>query len=259
MRDRTAVRASTRTVNGRRSRLDAVRRGPALFARTGLATPTITIFVAAHIPLALIMDRAPTVATIHAAATFALGLWWALSGGKLDRVAVVVCYVAGAEVLWRMTDAQVYWEFGKYACSAILLMTLLRHSRLKPPLLPAAYFMLLLPSVALSINSLTVAELRSQLSFNLSGPFALMVCAWFFSGFQYPRKRFATCSCTHRSGACDRRRDGVGHVFRLRHCFPDASNFSGGFGRTRCRVSWASGCWPCSSPSRAVRRAPCDF
>jgi O-antigen ligase len=94
---------------------------------------------------------------------------------------MVVGYIAGAEVLWRMTEAQINWEFGKYAASAIMLIALFRAGRLRPPVLAILFFVLLLPSAALTMSKETFAVARDYLSFNLSGPLALTVCAWFFS------------------------------------------------------------------------------
>src|SRR5262245_26184956 len=79
------------------------------------------LFLAAHVPLALAMDRDPQrVATPHAWLTLAAGVWVALSG-RIDRVAVLVGYMVGAEVLWRMTDAQTPWEYAKYAAVVVML------------------------------------------------------------------------------------------------------------------------------------------
>jgi hypothetical protein len=139
------------------------------------------VFLAAHIPLAMLIDRFPTLATVHALGVLALGVWWACHGDRLGHVIVVTGYIAGAEVLWRMTGAQVNWEFGKYAVSGVLILAMLRNRAHLPPAIPIGYFALLLPSVTLTLNNHDWAVARNQISFNLSGPFALMICAWFFS------------------------------------------------------------------------------
>jgi hypothetical protein len=63
-------------------------------------------------------------------------------------------------------------------------MALLRTGRIKWAILPMLYFLLLLPSAFLSFQSLGLEYARKSLSFNLSGPFALMVCVWFFSNLK---------------------------------------------------------------------------
>jgi O-antigen ligase len=144
----------------------------------------VVLFFAAHIPLALAMERLPAVATTHAYAILAIGAWLAVTSKSPQQVAMVLAYITGAEVLWRMTGAQVYWEFGKYAGSAIALLALLRHKWLKPPLLAFAYFVFLLPSVMLTLANQDLSGARDQISFNLSGPFAILMCAWFFAHLQ---------------------------------------------------------------------------
>jgi O-antigen ligase len=138
-------------------------------------------FLAAHYPLALVMREFSQVATLHALLVFIIGLSWALFGRKPLQVGFVGAYVTGAEVLWRMTDAKIPWEFGKYAVVIIFLAALLRVPGWKLPALPFLYFMLLLPSIAVTVANLAPEEARKQISFNLSGPLALMVSAWFFS------------------------------------------------------------------------------
>jgi len=139
------------------------------------------IFIAAHIPLAYAMSGSSVISTLHAAATLIACLYFAVLGKKIEHVAYGAAYIIGAEVLWRMTGAQVPWEFGKYATSLIFIIPMARGSRLQGPLLPFLYFVLLLPSCVLTLINETLMEAREQISFNLSGPFALMVCALFFS------------------------------------------------------------------------------
>ncbi|MGH9365058.1 MAG: O-antigen ligase family protein [Thermoanaerobaculia bacterium] len=109
-----------------------------------------------------------------------MGLWWASLGQDLARVACVGAYITGAEVLWRMTGAHVFWEFGKYATALIFLVYLIRTGGLRPPPAIFLYFALLLPSITLTLANGTLAEARNDVSFNLSGPFVLMVSVWFF-------------------------------------------------------------------------------
>lgn len=138
-------------------------------------------FVAAHVPLALLVRQFTLVATAHALAALVAGLGLALFGRRPMQVGYVAAYIVGAEVLWRMSDAAVPWEFGKYAVAFLFIVALLRLPQLKAPGLSFIYFGLLLPSAALTCAQLPAAEAQQQISFNLSGPFALAVAAWFFA------------------------------------------------------------------------------
>lgn len=150
------------------------------------------IFVLAHIPLALAMRQYPQVATIHALGTLLVGMRWAITKGAERNTAYVAAYITGAEVLWRMTQADVVWEFGKYATSIILITSLLRNGRLRMPLLPVLYFALLTPAIVPTVmeDYFGIEQIRQFLSFHLSGPFALVVCAWFFSHVEFTLAQF---------------------------------------------------------------------
>lgn len=156
--------------------------------RAGL--PAAVLFVAAHAALALVMRQVGQLATLHALAVFAAGMGVALFGRRPMQVAYFAAYAAGAEVLWRMCDAQVPWEFGKYATVMLLVAALVRVPRLRLPALPLAYLALLLPSALLTLVNLSAEEARQQLSFNLSGPLALAACAVFFAHARLDRGQF---------------------------------------------------------------------
>jgi hypothetical protein len=152
----------------------------------------LLLFLLFHVPLALLMRKVPGIATTHALLTLSVGLLWAVSRQRLERVAYWGAYITGAEVLWRMTGAHVSWEFGKYAAAAVCIVAIVRSGFRKGPALPLVYFCLLLPSLGLALLELHPAEARNTISFNLSGPFALMVSAWFFSRVEVSVKQIYT-------------------------------------------------------------------
>lgn len=146
------------------------------------------LFVAVHVPLALLIRHSALAATIHAVATLLVALVVVIQPYKVERVAYVCAYIAGAEVLWRMAGASILWEVGKYAVSALFLLAIFRSRRLSAPALPFLYFGLLLPSVVPLLYDPTLTTLRKDVSFNLSGPFSLMACTWFFSRLNISRR-----------------------------------------------------------------------
>lgn len=152
-------------------------------AQTSLgSTFKVAALVAAHVPLALLSQAEPAFATFHAIAVFALGMWWAVVADRLEGVVRCAAYIAGAEVLWRMTQAQIFWEFGKYAIAALLGVATLRYLHVRRSVwLPITYFLLLTPSILVALQRTGLSgELRDQISFNLSGPLALAVAVIFF-------------------------------------------------------------------------------
>ncbi len=141
-------------------------------------------FLFAHIPLAFLMRTFTWVSTLHAVVALFVGLLVAASSRKLSNIAIAVGYISGAEVLWRMTKAGVFWEYGKYATCAVILVGLLRVRGLRNRGLALGYFVLLLPSALLTLILVDLDEARQQISFNLSGPLTVSLCAIFFSNIR---------------------------------------------------------------------------
>ena len=146
--------------------------------------PTATMafaFAALHVPLGIAVYYVPVLALVHGLATVAIAFVWACKARNLDRVACAAAYIVGAEVLWRMARVPLFWEFGKYAVGCVLLVAAIRAGRATAPLLSSLYFVLLIPSAALTVLNDSPGSARAYISFNLSGPFALAAAAWFFS------------------------------------------------------------------------------
>lgn len=143
----------------------------------------IAAFAAFHVALALVLRPVPLIAVLHALTCLGIGLIVA-ARRPLHEVAVVVAYIAGAEVLWRMTRTPVPWEYSKYAVSLILIVALLRIRPVRNCVTALGYFALLLPSALLTVLAFELGQARELLSFNLSGPLALMLCILFFSNIQ---------------------------------------------------------------------------
>ena len=143
---------------------------------------TILALMVIHIVLALLMKRFSAIATVHAWGTLALGLVWASRGKPTVKLACLGSYIAGADVLWRMTGAIAFWEMGKYCLIAVFLVASRDQRQLRRTSFPVGYFALLDPGgVPSPSRRWTLRFSDSQVSFNLSGPLALAVAAGFFS------------------------------------------------------------------------------
>jgi O-antigen ligase len=112
--------------------------------------------------------------------TFIVGLFIALTAKNPKKLACVTAYICGAEILWRMTEASIFWEFGKYAIVALMGISLLRMRGVKSAGLPILFFFLLSVSIPLTITGGNLEDARQAISFNLSGPLCLAVCVIFF-------------------------------------------------------------------------------
>ena len=151
------------------------------FPQSSLASVVLMLLL--HVGLAFLFRNFRIAASIHALLVLLLGLWTALTADNLVKVVPYAAYITGAELLWRMTRAGVFWEYGKYALVILLSVALIKQKKpLKNLVLPLTYFVLLLPSIILTINALGFTERSAELiSFNLSGALATFVSIVFFS------------------------------------------------------------------------------
>lgn len=134
-----------------------------------------------HIPLGVLIYNAGPFAILHPIGALFVGLYWAVQKSvKLERVVLAIAYLVGAEVLWRMAQVPVFWEFGKYGSAAIAIVALVRRSHYTIPKLPLIYFVALLPACVLTFIELDTDRARAALSSNMSGPLLLLICCWFF-------------------------------------------------------------------------------
>lgn len=195
--------------------------------------PIFLLFIAFHIPLAFAMYKFSYISTLHSYIVVVIGIWLALFSKSKDQVIYIGAYIAGAEVLWRMTGAGIFWEYGKYATALIFIIAILRWALFRKSFLPLVYFMLLVPSTFLLFMVHDPEKAGSFMSFNLSGPLALMVCVWFLSNTKISIEKMRHVLWTFIApviGICMLTIYSTLTASKIR--FTDESNFitSGGFG-----------------------------
>lgn len=190
-------------------------------------------FLLLHIPLALILRTVPGIATVHALVVLALGLKWAIAPNTVVRAIYTIGYIVGSDVLWRMTWAGVFWEYGKYAISLLIIIVLFRYPYRKFGI-SVVYFMSLLVSVPATIDYLGITkDARREISFNLSGPFSLALSVLLFSQLKMKRSEVRSLLWTTLApiiGVATLAAYGI--LDRSAIAFTNESNFatSGGFG-----------------------------
>lgn len=144
-------------------------------------------FLLAHVPLAYILRLNDWFGTAHAVFILLYGLNAALQK-RLSKILFALAYITGAEVLWRMTSANIPWEFAKYGSVLIVVAALLmegrvmKHDGKRPSRTPwlVVYLALLLPAVIVPIASVGFFQSRTDISFNMSGPLALALLGLYF-------------------------------------------------------------------------------
>jgi len=142
---------------------------------------SLVFFALLHLPLSILMNSVSMVSTLHAVITLIAGAYITVTTRELRKIAWVAGYITGAEILWRMTGAAVFWEYGKYAIVAVMLLGLFRVHRIHAAGWPILYFALLAFSIPMTFLDLPFDEARQAVSFNLSGPLSLAIAVIFFS------------------------------------------------------------------------------
>ena len=135
------------------------------------------LFVALHVPLALALKLVPYLSTFHALISLGIVLALLIKRYPTGLIVAGCAYIVGSEALWRMTDARVFWEFGKYSLLLVVVLTLCIRRAPVVSKLPVDYLVLLIPGALLTLLSgKDFGDLRQILSFELSGPVAYAAC-----------------------------------------------------------------------------------
>jgi O-antigen ligase len=144
----------------------------------------ILVLLLLHAGLALLMRDFQPAASLHAYTTLAVGGILAFLSKDKHKIAYILAYIAGCEVLWRMTGASIFWETGKYAIAGISLVAYLRFRGPRSVRGPVLYFLFIAVSAIITLSALGLSGSLQILSFNLSGHIALFTCLLFFTNFQ---------------------------------------------------------------------------
>ncbi len=142
----------------------------------------VFLFLGLHIPLVFLLEALPVVSTVHALIILAFGVRAALLS-KTSHVLYAVAYIAGAEVLWRMTRAYVPWEYAKYATVIIMAIAIVvewgkqREARRLRSFWPLFLLLALLPAAVITLLQVDLVTARDNLSFNLGAYLSLIMMA----------------------------------------------------------------------------------
>ncbi len=145
-------------------------------ARQRSETRYWVVFLLAHCPLFMAMKASPLIATAHALIILFIAVR-CLSFRTPERLIYAMGYIAASEPLWRVGRALIFYETAKYAIAGLSILAIIKYrTGARGDKLALLYFALLLPSI------MVLPEFdRRAVSFNLSGPFALAMGAFFFS------------------------------------------------------------------------------
>jgi hypothetical protein len=149
---------------------------------SALGLRALAVLIAVHVLIGFAARESDWASTIYAVVSLVAAAVVVLRTPRPEFVVAAVGYVAGAEVLWRMTDARIFWETGKYAIAGLLMVALIRFwPGWSNAILPALYLVLLVPGAVVAIEHFGLADARGPLSFNLSGPLVIAMSVLFCS------------------------------------------------------------------------------
>lgn len=137
-----------------------------------------------HLPLGILMKQVSLLPTVHGVSVLCGGGIWIACSRRPFTAALMVAYISGAEVLWRISGGSLYWEFGKISVILFCLLGVMKSPVSLRACLPMVlYFLALVPGVLFSAPA-SFSELKRNVSLNFSGPAALTVVGFYFSGLK---------------------------------------------------------------------------
>ena len=244
---RTHKTARPRTEQPKRP-MAAVGRRAVAGARASMTAETgigVAAFFAVNVLLAFAFRRLPGLAALHAGVVIAIGLGASIHRNDKILAAYVCAYIVGAEVLWRMVSAPLFWEFGKYAMVVVMGASILRSHRWdRRSRLRVLYIVCLLPSTLVYYEfGSTLAILKERLSFNLSGPLAIATAVLFFGRLNLNRAQTARLFVYSIGPILGIVALAASSMMRGEIQFLNASNFvaSGGFGPNQVSAAMGLG------------------
>ncbi len=103
-----------------------------------------------------------------------------INSDKPIVVLEAVCYIAAAEVFFRMTKGVVFYETGKYTVILLVIIGLYFHDFKEKTVVFVIYLLLLIPGIVVTYLSVTYdINFRKNILFNISGPLSLFFTAMF--------------------------------------------------------------------------------
>ncbi len=99
---------------------------PALIRWLGRDLSGPLMFLGANALAGLLMDTSTLLATAHFGVVVLVCAWASLVSRRPETAVLAAAYVAGCDVLWRMTAARAPWEAGKYGVIVVLGIAMAR-------------------------------------------------------------------------------------------------------------------------------------
>ncbi|MCB9437360.1 MAG: O-antigen ligase family protein [Anaerolineales bacterium] len=136
------------------------------------------LLIGFHIGLGVMNTSVYLLSTYVAYAT--IGITFVLAFLSNRNLMYAAAYVSGAEIYWRMTQADIFWESGKYTIAFAFLIALSSRKSIKIPPFSFLFFIALIPAFLGIGSNFSISTLRDQVSFYGSGPATLFIASVYF-------------------------------------------------------------------------------
>ncbi|AOZ98488.1 O-antigen ligase family protein [Flavobacterium commune] len=132
-----------------------------------------------HVGIAVIIFFIPFLSKIYALAIAVFGFYYVIkNNNKNNEVLYVAAYIVGAEVFLRMTGGNLNNEYVKVVVSFLMLLGFVLSGFSKSSFAYWFYFLFLIPAVLITMSNQEInLEIRKAITFNISGPICLGLCA----------------------------------------------------------------------------------
>jgi hypothetical protein len=147
---------------------------------------TYLYLVLFHVAIGFIIYLIPFTAKMYGYSMFILGTYYVIKTQNRNNEALMAAaYIAGAEVLLRMTGGNITYEFSKYGVMLFILMGMYFSGFSKGATPYWLFLLVLIPGVVISSFVLNFdTNISRAIAFNISGP----VCLGLASLYTYRRK-----------------------------------------------------------------------
>ena len=135
--------------------------------------------LALHVGLAVVLFFIPFLSKIYALLIAVMGVYYIISkNNQNNEVFYVSAYLVGAEVFLRMTGGNLNNEYVKTIVSLLMLLGFVLSGFSKNSIVYWLYFLLLIPGIIVTMSNQNLdLEIRKAITFNISGPVCLGLCA----------------------------------------------------------------------------------
>lgn len=132
-----------------------------------------------HVGLAFVVFYIPFLSKIYPLLIAVFGGYYIISNNnKNNEVLYVSAYLVGAEVFIRMSGGNLNYEYVKTVVALLMLLGFVLSGFSKSSIVYWLYFLLLIPSVLVTMSNQEIdVEIRKAITFNISGPICLGLCA----------------------------------------------------------------------------------